>query len=334
MIRVAAMTSSRDDPSSRFRMRQFFQPLRRLGVEAVEYRPWISKYARAPLQLTGLGLASRVWGALAARRHDLVWLNRELITGHATLERFSGPRRLMDVDDAIWLRGRRDFARRIASRCHGVIAGNAAIAEHFRGVTPRIWIVPTAVDTDRWRPTGTAHAQFTVGWSGTAWNLPYVEAIEPALARFLHDHRDSRLLIVCDRPPSFPSLPDGQVEFRKWSPETEVDALQHMDVGLMPLPDTEWTRAKCALKMLCYMSVGLPVVVSPVGAAVEILKLAPAGIAAHGPDSWYDALATLYEDREGAAKMGGAGRGVAVEHYSVTRIAPRLAGIFTEVAGG
>ena len=139
---------------------------------------------------------------------------------------------------------------------------------------------------------------------------------------------------MCDRRPAFPSLPAGRVEFRKWAPQTEVDAVQQMDVGLMPLPDTEWTRAKCALKMLCYMSVGLPVVVSPVGAAAEILKLAPAGFAAHDGGGWYDALAALHEDREGAAKMGGVGRGVAVEHYSVTRIAPRLAGIFAEVAGG
>jgi len=354
MIRVAAITASRDDPSSRFRIRQFLAPLRELGIEAVEYRPWISKYARGPLQLTGLGAASRVVHAIAARRYDVTWLNRELVTGRQTIERFMGGRRLLDVDDAIWLHGRADFARRIAARCAGVIAGNPSIAEHFRGAAPRVWTVPTAVDTDVWSPapatpsTHTTSAMpaasaaaptastdgeaFTVGWSGTHWNLPYLYAIEETLARFLADHAGARLLVVCDRRPRFGRLPAGRVQFQRWSPAVEVDALRRMSVGIMPLQDDEWGRAKCATKMLCAMAVGLPVVVSPVGAAAEILRQGPLGFAAQDPDGWYDSLAQLCADPERRAAMGLAGRRVAVASYSAAETAKRLAAIFGEVS--
>ncbi len=132
MIRLAALTSSRNDPSSRFRIRQFIPRLRELGVDAVEFCPWVSKYASVMLQLTGLTFASRVHALLAARKYDVTWLNRELITGRDTLERFAGRRFLFDVDDAIWLSGRPGFAQRIAARAAGVIAGNRAIADYFR----------------------------------------------------------------------------------------------------------------------------------------------------------------------------------------------------------
>ena len=77
MIRVAAFTASRDDPSSRFRLRQFFEPLRQLDIGTTEFRPWISKFAKAPLQITGLGLLSRAVGTLSARNHDIAWLNTQ-----------------------------------------------------------------------------------------------------------------------------------------------------------------------------------------------------------------------------------------------------------------
>jgi glycosyltransferase involved in cell wall biosynthesis len=346
MIRVAAITASRDDPSSRFRIRQFLAPLRELGVEAVEYRPWIGKYARGPLQLTGLGAASRVVHAFAARRYDVTWLNRELVSGHQTIERFVGGRRLLDVDDAIWLHGRPDFARRIAARCAGVIAGNDRIADHFRGAAPRVWTVPTAVDTEVWKPApgagagegltaGTASANgeaFIIGWSGTHWNLPYLYAIEETLARFMTDHAAARMLVVCDRRPRFRRLPADRVDFQRWSPAIEVDALRRMSAGIMPLPDDEWGRAKCATKMLCAMAVGLPVVVSPVGAAAEILRQGPLGLAARRAEDWYDGLAQLCADPPRAAAMGRAGRRVAVERHSAAETAKLLAAIFSEVS--
>jgi glycosyltransferase involved in cell wall biosynthesis len=343
MIRVAAFTSSLNDPSSRFRMRQLFEPLRQLGIEAEEFRPWISKFAPASLQLTGLGLLSRACSSVAARKHDVAWLNREFVTGFETMERFAGKRRLLDVDDAIWLEGkgpgRSDFARRIAGRCQGVIAGNECIAEYFRRSTERVWIVPTAVDTQRWTPGerfqtsgGRTLQTCTIGWSGTAWNLAYLYGIEGALVRFLDGHQHATLLVVSDRPPRFQALQASRFEFQRWTPETEVAALRRMDVGIMPLPDDEWTRAKCAMKMLCYMAVGLPVVVSPVGVAQEILGRGNVGLAASNAGEWVEALAALYQDRERAAAMGREGRSVVEQHYSVQGAASQLASIFTEVA--
>ena len=339
MIRVAALTSSRDDPSSRFRIRQFIPRLAELGIHAVEFRPWMSKYAPAGLQLTGVTPASRVYAILAARNYDVTWLNRELITGRHTLERFAGRRLLFDVDDAIWLSGRRGFAQRIASRATGVIAGNQAIADYFRPHARRVWIVPTSVDTEKWsppeRPQGRpAGGPWVIGWSGTWWNLQYLYGIEKALSAFLNDHQDARLLVICDRPPAFQLLKADQWSFLRWSPENEVSGVQSMDVGLMPLDDTEWTRSKCALKMLCYQSVGLPAIVRPVGVAAEMLRTGPdpTGFAAVTADDWYEHLHTLYRDRALATRMGQAGRKSVWERYSVDRSVLLLSRIFEDVA--
>lgn len=334
MIKVTALTSGKHAPASRFRVRQFIAPLRERGVRVSEFHPPWSKYTMA--SVVPLGVMGRLPGLVNARQSDITWFERELIPGRFTLERYAGRRRLFDVDDAIWLLSETRFSERIAELCDGVIAGNQYIADHYREHgARRTWVVPTSIDTDVWRPRDhvSEHERWTVGWIGSQSNLPYLYEIEEPLAEFLNGHGDAQLLIVCDRVPAFKKIGERAFRFERWSPETEVRLVQEMDVGLMPLPLTEWTRGKCAFKMISYMAVGRPVIVSPVGVNREVLEQASVGLGADTVDEWYDALRALYEDRELGRKMGVAGRTLVEERYSVNSNVVALARIFKEVAG-
>ncbi|HEX8135979.1 MAG TPA: glycosyltransferase family 4 protein [Pyrinomonadaceae bacterium] len=332
MIKVTALTSGKHAPASRFRVRQFIRPLKHLGIEVQEFHPPWSKYRMA--SVPGVGMLGRLEGLRAARSSQITWLERELIPGRLSLEPWAGRRKLFDVDDAIWLLNRTGFSEKIAGLCDGVIAGNHFIADHYRQHHQRVWVVPTSIDTEVWQPAaGRAEGpRWMIGWIGSASNLPYLYEVEEALARFLNEHRQAHLRVVSDREPSFKRIPQSSWSFVRWSPEGEVGLVQEMDVGLMPLPDTDWTRGKCAFKMISYMAVGLPVVVSPVGVNSEILRLGQVGLAAATSDEWYDALSALFADRSLARAMGATGRSVVLEHYSVSRNVSRLAEIFHEVA--
>jgi glycosyltransferase involved in cell wall biosynthesis len=332
MIKVTALTSSRHDPSTRFRVRQFINPLRPLGVEVSEHYPLISKYRTERFPL--LSTLARLPGLLASLRSDITWFGRELVSGRSTLERFAGTKRLFDVDDAIWLVYPNTFSEEIALRCEGVIAGNRFLAEHYEKRGARVWVVPTSVDTEVWRPAPhREQANWTIGWTGTWSNLKYLYAVEEPLADFLVQHTDSQLLIVCDRRPQFERIPSSRWRFIQWSPQTEVRPVQLMDAGLMPLAETEWARGKCAFKMLSYMASGVPVIASPVGVNQEIFQKAQVGFPATTHGDWYEALCSLYRDREAALSMGRQGRRVVEEYYSVKNSALMLAKIFKEVAG-
>lgn len=330
MINVTALTSGKNVPASRFRIRQFINPLKEFGVNVSEYYARPNKYLTKRLSV--LGMLTRVPGLLAARSGDITWLERELIAGKATLERFAGTRRLLDVDDAIWLLNDSRFSERIASQCRGVIAGNQFIADHYRAHGAKAWIVPTSINTEVWKPAGgERRAKWTIGWIGTSSNLPYLEEIEEPLADFLAQVTDSQLLIVSNRKPTFRKIPEASWRFLRWTPEEEVRCVQEMDVGLMPLPDNEWARGKCAFKMLSYMAVRLPVIVTPVGVNQQILSEAEVGLPARTTNDWYQALNRLFHDRELASRLGVNGRRVVEEQYSVKRNVGLLAEIFREV---
>ena len=330
MIRVTALTLGKDDPSSRFRVRQFIAPLRQFGVHVKESYLPILPYKVA--RLAPLGIVARLPGVMASRRTDITWLRRELITGRSTLERLAGPKRLFDVDDAIWLAFKRPYTERIVSHCDGVIAGNQFLANHFEKLGARVWVVPTSVDTQVWTPAAKKENRvWTVGWIGTWSNIKYLRTIEEPLADFLSQYPDSRFLLVCDRKPAL-KIPVNRWQFVKWSQEREVDLVRKMDVGLMPLDDSDWARGKCAFKMLSYMAVGIPVVVSPVGVSREILEQHRVGLSATSPSAWYEALHRIFTENDLAEDMGQRGRQVVENNYSVGSTVGKIARIFKDVA--
>jgi glycosyltransferase involved in cell wall biosynthesis len=331
MIRVTALTSGQNAPASRFRVRPFIKPLRSFGIEVVEHYPFFENYLTR--RVPPIGMLARIPGVLASRRGDITWLERALIPERQTLEFFTGGKRIFDVDDAIWMLRNSRFSERIAARCDAVIAGNDFIAEHYRNEGARVFVVPTSIDTELWRPRRkTENSHWTVGWIGTSSNLSYLYEVEEPIARFLSDYRDSELLIVCDKSPVFTNTTIAdRVRYVKWSPDRDVELVQGMDVGLMPLSDTDWARGKCALKMLGYMAVGIPVIASPVGVNQKLFQQAAIGWPVVTQDDWYEALRQAFLDRALAGGFGVTGRQTVEAQYSIHSNVPLLAEVFKAV---
>jgi glycosyltransferase involved in cell wall biosynthesis len=239
---------------------------------------------------------------------------------------------VLDVDDAIWLK--RPFVAKIAKSATAVFAGNQFLADWFSQHNENVFIVPTAIDTDRFKPRDHRHdAQpFTVGWTGSSPNLRYLAAIEEPLAQFLRSHPAARLLIVCNQPPTLPQVPPNQLEFVSWTPANEAAAVSQMDVGLMPLDNGDWERGKCSFKMLQYMACGLPVVVSPIGMNAAVLARGRLGLAARAPRDWLDALTHCADHPDAAKAMGRTGRRVVETYYSLGCIAEQIASHFLQFA--
>jgi glycosyltransferase involved in cell wall biosynthesis len=257
-----------------------------------------------------------------------------------TLEPLTKKPRILDVDDAIWLYRNGSCACRLAKISDSVICGNSFLADYFSQWNPNIAILPTAVDTDRFLPLaskpfddGAPDVRPTIGWSGGRGGFVDLQVAEKALQVVLRKHPRARLRVIADAAPRCLNLPVGQVEFVPWSPETEVQAIQGLDIGIMPLGDTLWNRGKCSYKMLLYMSCGVPVVVSPIGMNSEILNMGTVGAGASTTDDWVGALDQLLRNPQLAAAMGRRARDVVLQSYSINTLAPKLAAELLRVAG-
>jgi glycosyltransferase involved in cell wall biosynthesis len=338
MISVAAFTAGRDVPASRFRVRQYIADLKLHGVELSEFYPIAGGYPperrwKRPFWAVA-SLAGRVPDIARSFRSDVTLLQREMLSTFLTLEPLTKRPRVLDVDDAIWLNRRGSFARKLAEISDSVICGNSFLAEYFRQWNANITILPTAVDTKRFIPLKARSFgdSSVIGWSGNRSGFADLKMIEAPLRTVLAKYPKARLRVMADERPAL-DIPAHQLEFLQWSPEIEVQAIQAMDVGIMPLRDTLWSRGKCSYKMLLYMSCGVPVVVSPVGMNAEVLEMGSLGQAAITSDEWVGALETVLEDPKRALAMGEKGREVAVKSFSVEALAGSLAAELLRVAG-
>lgn len=334
MIRVAAFTQGFNIPSARFRVRQYGPLLAEQGVELAENWARFGAYPPGPgwkrLPWLAATLAERSLAALGGNACDVALFQREMVSTLYGAERLCRVPAVLDVDDAIWLTQRRGCIDRLARQCRLVLCGNDYIAEHFSAFAP-VEILPTGVDTDFWQPGLQSDSPVMV-WSGSASGLPYLYEIEPALAAVMQANRSVRLRVCSNAAPRFASLPADRVEFVSWSPETELAAVQSASLGLMPMPDTPWTRGKCSFKMLTYLACGVPCVASPWGMNAQVI----AGGGALGADTqetWTTHLLALLGEPEVARALGRAGRDQVEEKYATRRLAQTLAAALKKVAG-
>jgi glycosyltransferase involved in cell wall biosynthesis len=279
---------------------------------------------------SAISVVARLPGVIGSHAADVTWLERNFVPLFDDLACVLRRPLAFDIDDAIWLYnpGGRAMIGRLVSRAAVAIAGNSFIADWCSTYCENVRIVPTAIDTSVYQPRQPLSCrgeEFVIGWIGTASNFVFLESIQSALSEFLAITPTASFVVVAERPPNLNAIPRNRVRFVRWKEELEQELLQRMDVGLMPLIDSDLARGKCSFKMLQYMACGVPVVVSPVGMNAELLALGNIGFGARSKGEWVDALRACYLSPQAARDQGLAGRRIVESSYSTSVVAARLA---------
>jgi len=240
-----------------------------------------------------------------------------------------------DFDDAIWnhhpsepeTAGRARKDRKNARRFRQtlplmdvVIAGNRNLADEALKFRSDVSIVPTPLDTDIYVP-GAPHptdVRPQVGWIGTSSNLFFLPEVFQALAPCANS---VRYRVVSDK--QYPHNGGTEISFAFWSPERELELLQEMDIGLMPLTDDDYTRGKCGFKILQYMACGVVPIASAVGFNREIIEHGRDGFLVERPEEWAEYVLRLAADPALRASMAAAAREKVVREFSLQALSER-----------
>jgi glycosyltransferase involved in cell wall biosynthesis len=342
-------------PGQRFRIEQWEPILKQSGVE-ITYAPFETPKLREVLYRSGNALAkvAAVARNVGRRRReissleefDLVYVFREAaLIGPTWFERriaASGVPMVFDFDDAVFVAYKSPsngylsylkFPGKTATICRlsaHVMAGNQYLADYALKQNANVTIVPTTIDTDKYLLVDRSIDPdvVTIGWSGSFSTVQHLDTIREALQE-LGKTEKFRLRVIGT--PNY-ELPGVEVEALQWRSETEIEDLQKIDIGLMPLPDEDWSRGKCGLKALQYMALGIPTICSPVGVNSTIIQDGENGFLADDKDEWVAKLKQLIHSADLRKRLGENGRETVETGFSARSQAPRVLKIFESVA--
>lgn len=340
--RVLFVVNNRKDrsPGQRFRFEQYlgflgengyscdFDPLLDEKRDKIFYGP--GNYLRK----MGILLHSYVqrFGNLRrAKEYDIIFIFREAVYTRSTFfeKRFAKKAKVIfDFDDSIWLpnvsEANRKFAflknpdktKTLIALADLVFAGNDYLAGYSRKFNSNVAIVPTTIDTDEYRRIPREkNSKICIGWSGSKTTIQHFSHAIPALRQLKEKYGEQiEICVIGDE-----AYRNDELEIigLPWKKATEIDDLSRIDIGIMPLPDDEWSRGKCGLKGLQYMALEIPAIMSPVGVNSDIITDGENGMLADTTDEWVEKLSLLVDDADLRKKLGKAGRQTVEEYYSV-----------------
>ncbi|TND07718.1 MAG: group 1 glycosyl transferase [Bacteroidetes bacterium] len=344
MPRVLFIAAHRPDrsPSQRYRIEQYLGFLEKNGF-TYEYSWLLSEKDDKLFYTPGNWFAKFLLLLRCARKRrkdvkragqfDIIFVQREAFMAGSTWfeKKFSrsGAKLVFDFDDAIWKLDISDANKKlgwlknpgktadIIALSHLVIAGNRFLADYARERNKNVVIIPTVIDTEKYRREQVQKQsdRIVIGWTGSLTTIKHFEYAIPILRELKKKYGD-RIAVKVIGDGSYINEELG-IRGIAWNAKDEVAQLSDISIGIMPLPDDEWTKGKCGLKGLQYMALGIPTLMSPVGINTEIIRDGENGFLPASLDEWVEKISMLIDSEELRTKTGEAGRKTIEEKYSV-----------------
>ncbi len=214
----------------------------------------------------------------------------------------------------------------ICKYSHIVSVGNEFLAKYAQQFNKDVRVIPTVVNTDNYHNRIKNHADrpITIGWTGTYTNLHNLNKVTAVISRLQQKYLVEFLIIANKNP----ELTDVKYTYKKWELSTEIEDLLQMHIGIMPLESSDIELGKCGFKAIQYMSLGIPAVVSPVGANKNVVEDGVTGYWAETENEWEEYLERLILDDELRERLGAAGRKKMIDEYAVSMMKEKFFALF------
>lgn len=319
-------------PGQRYRFEQYLSDLEKIGYSydlqfLLNEKEDTVFYAKGHYIKKAIIVLKSYWKRYrqlqSVKQYDLVFIYREaLMTGALFFERGLKERNIpfiLDFDDAIWEHNTSasnrffQFLKRpkkvdqLCSWARVVLVGNAYLADYAGQFSTDVRVLPTTIDLAVYsrRKEHLERSEVVIGWTGSSTTIPYFHSISPQLEEIKKKYGSRvRFYVIGDSSYRNEAL---DVNGIAWNEATEVEDLLHIDIGIMPLPDTVWARGKCGCKGLQYMGLGIPAVMSAVGTNNEIIQHGKNGLLVATEAEWVTVLGPLIESAEARKALGEAG---------------------------
>lgn len=326
--------------SQRFRFEQYLQFLKEENIafkcqSFLDHSTWkiLYKEGHTIQKIIGIlsGFLRRIGILFSLSRYDFVFVHREAAPiGPPIFEwcitKVWRKRLIFDFDDAIWIKN--TSAQNILANAlkypqktgktiswsYKVSAGNQFLMDFAASHGGHGVYNPTTIDTvNRHIPNHHPNDPIVLGWTGTHSTLRYLEILRQPL-KLLAEKYSFEFVIIADKQPE-EALPNQR--FIAWNKVSEIEDLNQIDIGVMPMENNPWAKGKCGFKALQFMALETPVLVSPIGVNETVVENGVQGYHCMTEEDWLERMSLLIKDKVHRNELGQAGRQKVEEEFSV-----------------
>lgn len=242
---------------------------------------------------------------------------------------------IFDFDDAIFTntdgshsKTRMHRFTETVSKCDYIFAGNQYLADEAKKYNNAVVIIPTSVDVAKYNIQSNNDSEsFELVWIGSSSTKKYITEIIPAIENAAKSVPNLALKIIADFELTSPTL---KIKNIAWTETLEAIELSKSHVGLAPMPNNNWTKGKCALKVLQYLATGLPVISSPSGVNAYVVKNGVNGYLAPNKKDWSEYIIKMYKEKEHLNHMGALGKKLVYKEFSIDIVFQKILSVISK----
>lgn len=230
---------------------------------------------------------------------------------------------ITDFDDSFFLNDKKKKAIHTICNSSKVVVGNSHLASFVRIYNPNVFIIPTVVDTNIFKPENDFLNKKDISqlpiivWTGSKGTRElHLPLIYPVL-NMLAERIKFKLRVIADKNPFENLNMNYETEFIYWDSCNPTRGLYDSTLGIMPLVKDEFELGKCGFKLIQYGAVGIPSVATNWGVNSEIIVHGFNGFLCDTDEDWLINISTLIQDSSLRSEMGNNARKNIVKHYSL-----------------
>lgn len=218
-----------------------------------------------------------------------------------------------------------EFTRIMLSTSHGLTVTTPELGKAYSKYCKNWYVLPNCIDFGNraWPdPVFKEKDELVIGWAGSPSHVADINIIGPVMRELFKKYTHVKLCLFCSKALSETlaqkyDFPVDRIICQDYvSFEDYPAGLARFDIGLCPIENTSFNRAKSALKAEEYSACGIPYVASKVAPYQRYCDCGVDGYTANTTSEWVEKLSSLIEDTPKRKEMGEAAFTKVYENYN------------------
>jgi len=217
-----------------------------------------------------------------------------------------------------------------------LVVSTPYLKEVYSEFNDNIYVIPNSIDFEMWNRAPRKHNKhkITIGWMGGATHEADLAIVVPTIKELTAKYPNVEFSILHGASAAIRAIKGVKInnKFARIDQYAKYVASAGFDIGIAPLVDNAFNRAKSNLRWLEYSALGIPCVASNVGHFAETIKDGVDGLLCNDTNDFTLNLETLIQDKSKRRAIGNTAKERVFKDFNIDNTAKYYGEVLKEIS--